>query len=523
MKYFDFHTHIILKQLFDEHPNIDAKVYSNDVPFIARDCTDLPYIIQSQIHQSQLAELNDEVIIGATLYGCESYLASAVKVLQKNLKPGAQHKMSLAKLDAIAAPDYKTFNTFTKGLTFDSFVNAPLSFNILTKESFSSDLPKNKVNIFFLIEGCHSLVNTINRVDDTHKYVPVEILANLDILLASAKVVGINITHMQQSSLCNHAFAMQIADFTHFIPLGNGFTDDGRKVVQGLFDRGISADLKHMSYKSRLDFRNDFDNGRYTNLQPPFCSHVGFTGISFSEWPGYIQNPKPFGDSVYIELVKPLQNNNSYFNPGVPAFNLSTINLFDEEIVWVVSKGGIIGLSLDRRILGYVGSNDDTPTGLRGDSEYYVNKEYISKQEWNSLGLSGVKTGSHLDDDNFVTASTAGDLEFNSTTNEYFSDHIILHIQHYFQVCYDAKIPIATAQKCITIGSDFDGFINPFINTQTVESISELKQYIKTNLGYCLKSSNDSKVWHHELDINTFIEDLFYNNGFNFIKQWFSK
>ncbi len=524
MRYFDFHAHIILKQLFDDNPNIDAKISRNDITWIPKNCTDLPYIIQSQIHQSQLAELSEEVIVGATLYGCESYLAGAVIELQQYLVPGSKHKMSVDKLRAIAADGYATFNLFTKQLSFDTYLNAPLSVNILNKEAFNNPLPKNKVNIFFLVEGCHSLVNTINKVDGIRRYDPNEILANLDIILQSAKVIAVNLTHLQQSNLCNHAFAMQIANITHFIPLENGLTDDGRKVVQALFTRGISVDLKHMSYKSRLDFRTDFDNGEYANPQPPLCSHVGFTGIPFSDWAGYIQNPSDVSDSIYIELVKPLPNDSSYFDPGIPAFNLSTINLFDEEIVWVVNKGGMIGLSMDRRIVGYVSKYDDNPTGNKLENSLYVDKEYISKKEWNSFGLNRAKLGNLINADNCVTQ----DIEDNtlaaskSALNDYFSDHTLLHLKHYFQVCHDAGIPIIQAQKCITIGSDFDGLINPFINVDVVESMQDLKQYVHTNLPYLLDSSVHSKVWKDELDINEFIEDLFYNNGYNYIKNWFT-
>lgn len=521
MQYFDFHTHIILKQLFDESPNIDARINASDIAAIPKDCTDLPDIIQSQIHQSQLAELSDEVIIGATLYGCESYLAAVVQPLQGFLRPGSKHKMSIDKLKAIAADGFQTFTEFTKKATLDAFVQSPQSFNILNKASFTNPLPKNKVNIFFLIEGCHSLVDSINKIDATHRYDPAEILATLDIVLKTAAVIGVNITHLQQSSLCNHAFAMQIADPIHFIPLESGFTDDGRKVVQGLFDRKICVDLKHMSYKSRLDFINDINAGKYQNVQPPLCSHVGFTGISFQDWPGYILGkPQSVSDALYVELVKPLQYD-TYFNPGTPAFNLSTINLFDEEIVWVVKQGGMIGLSLDRRITGFENKFDDKPCGRDPQNLLYVDKEFISKSEWVALGLNGKQTGNLIDENNCVIEDTEDVFESNSARNDYFSDHILLHLKHFFQVCFDAGIPIANAQKSITIGSDYDGFINPFKNIETVEAIPALKEYIRINLDNYFNSSDQSKNWASQLNSESFIEDLFYNNGFNFIKSRF--
>src|SRR5690606_5989316 len=136
---------------------------------------------------------------------------------------------------------------------------ATASFHILRKESFKNPLPKDKVNVFFTIEGCHSLVDQPNYCDEHNRYNPQEILQNLDKVLEKVPVVSVNLTHLQQSNLCNHAFGMQIAGVADFIPGGNGLEDDGRAVVQGLYDRNICADVKHMSYKSRRDLMAESD------------------------------------------------------------------------------------------------------------------------------------------------------------------------------------------------------------------------------------------------------------------------
>jgi hypothetical protein len=67
---------------------------------------------------------------------------------------------------------------------------------------------------------------------------------------------------------------------------------------------------------------------------------------------------------------------------------MSTINLFDEEIVWIVQHGGMIGLSMDRRIMGYVSTFDDHPTGFDQDSPFVVDKEFFSGSEWLALGIA---------------------------------------------------------------------------------------------------------------------------------------
>lgn len=523
MRYFDFHTHVLFKQIFDENPNINAKFGDNDIAGIPKVCTDLPNIIRSQIHQSQLAEYGDEVIVGAVLYGLESYLAKEVIPLRQFLKSSSQHKLSLQLLEDVVSNNYKAFTDFTMTRTLQEYLNASASFNILDANSFNAPLPKNKVNVYFVVEGCHSLVDSSNKYNPPDEFFPPqEILDNLDILLGKARVLSVNPTHLQQSNLCNHAFGMQLAKVDPFVPRGNGLLDDGKKVIQGLFNRNICVDLKHMSYKSRLELRNEIDAGNFQNPQPLLCTHAGFTGLPFAHWPGFMTLKKPANGAFYVEIAKTMQTDNMPALPGAPSFNSSSINLFDEEIVWIVNNDGIIGISMDRRIIGYVDKFDDHPFGLT-DKGLIVDKEYISKDEWASFGFGDNMISKRIEEGDCVTMN---DLEASMEhgipgRNEYFYDHILLHLKHYFQICVNAGIPISKAQNQVTFGTDFDGLINPFLNIGTVEQMADLKQYIRMNFKIYLKGLTDSRKWADQLDVDDFVEDLFYNNGYEFVKSRF--
>lgn len=515
MRYFDFHAHIILKQLFADTPNIDSQIVKGDIGFFPGNFTDLVNIFQTQIHQSQLANFVDEEIVGVALYALERNVASEIinLDLQKLMKPTSRHKLSLTLLNDIVSNTYTPFSEFILSRTLAEYLNAPSSFNILSKNSFNSSLPKNKVNIFFVVEGCHSLVDSDNSI-----FPPEEVLSNLDILLSKVKIISIGITHLQQSNLCNHALGIQLTSTGPFIPKGNGFTNEGRQVVQGIFDRGIGVDLKHMSYKSRLDLRNEIDAGSYNNVQPVSCTHAGFTGIPFADWTGYITRKRQESDVFYLEIAKTMQIKNSPQRPGAAGFNMTTMNLFNEEIEWIVRNGGMIGLSMDRRIIGYVDKFDKEPTGESENSTTYVDKEYLSRAEWKALGL-GTSIGNLFDADDCVAEADVEDsTEFNSQRDEYFFNHIFLHIKHYFQVCHNAGISIDVAQKHITIGSDYDGIINPFINMPTVTSMINLKKHMKQNFRHYLNVLTDSSQWESQLK-DDFFEDFFYNNGFNYIKS----
>ena len=523
MRFFDFHCHPILKQLFNDYPNIDALIYKNDVAFIPRFLSDLPYIIESQIHQSQLAQFNDEVVVGAVLYSPERYVAKTVIPLIPYLKASSRYKLSKNLLEKIELNQYKAFSDFLMDRTLQKFIDAKTSFNILTKDSFKKGLPKDKVNVFFTIEGCHSLIDENNFCDATHSYNPDTILKNLDKILKKVSVLAINLTHLQQSSLCNHAFGMQISNSTDFLPTGNGLENDGRKVVQGFFDRKICVDVKHMSYKSRKDLMTEIDAGKFKNTQPLVCTHAGFTGTSFKNWAGYMQVKRPLSGAIYVEHTKPYPKDNMIRRPGFPTFNASTINLFDEEIVWIIKNGGMIGVSLDRRILGYVDRHDDHPTGENPDGERIIDKEYFSKKEWTALGIKNEDIGKKIDDDDTLMMGELEDSAEQSIPqrNEYFYDHFLYHLEHYFKVCKENGIDLKKAQKQITVGSDYDGLINPFLNISTVDKMSNLKSYVRMNLDYFLNSMTDSKKWSKEIDTQTFVEELFYNNGISFVKSRF--
>jgi hypothetical protein len=89
MQFFDFHVHVILKQVFAESPNIDALISRKDVATLPR-CTDLPNVINSQSHQSQLAVFKDHVIIGVVLYGAGKLYRQRSIAAEKKSERGIQ-------------------------------------------------------------------------------------------------------------------------------------------------------------------------------------------------------------------------------------------------------------------------------------------------------------------------------------------------------------------------------------------------------------------------------------------------
>jgi hypothetical protein len=99
-----------------------------------------------------LTESDEEVLVGAVLYGMESFLADEVLKLRRHLRAGGQHKLSGTLLNDIFENRVLSFAHFTIEPTLNNYLNASQSFNVLTRTSFDQPFPKNKVNLFFVIE-----------------------------------------------------------------------------------------------------------------------------------------------------------------------------------------------------------------------------------------------------------------------------------------------------------------------------------------------------------------------------------
>ena len=363
------------------------------------------------------------------------------------------------------------------------------------------------VHVVCSVEGCHTLTSRLRQYD------PAEIIANLDTLRSQVKVISLNLTHMEQSTICNHAYGMQFLVDDAFRPKGNGLSGDGIAVLTHCYQNKIMIDLKHMSLAARQQlYQLRAGDALKPVSQPVICTHAGFTGISWKEIPDYMfMQQQSAAGYTQVWHGKPVKYGG---NGTSPAFNASSINLYDEDIYQILSTGGMLGFSMDERILGYV---EDQPID-GGRTDYPLDTEYISNLERNVFFGSGrtVKLGAAFAAEKVLRWD---DIEAGAVVNPEVSDYhlryFMAHILHVLVVArkygYDASL--ALTQVCI--GADFDGLIDPVWCCPTCTDLPALKSAFAAKfVAFAAESKIDLPAG---FGIGAFADNLFYENGKNFV------
>src|SRR5215831_7242952 len=351
MPFFDFHLHPTLKCLFSDPPSKFSpweKLDTRKIPFLLKWCTEFPYILQSQACLSQLA-YNQCNLVCIALYAPERAMIYNDLILGEadgSLKPYLNKQKIQRMINSnlqpyrdIIADDLKTITDAQQFGVSDRkvvFLSKPEDYH-----------PEDVKTVYAVcsVEGCHTFTSALRTFNIA------EIIRNLDDLRSKLPLISVNLTHLEQSAICNHAFGMLFINDEAFKPTGRMISPDGITILKHCYQNNILIDIKHMSLGARQHLyaaRNAPDIAPIN--QPIVCTHAGFTGISYADIPDYILDYRRSGKGyTRIKNGKP----SKYGSDTRPSFNASSINLYDDDIMQILQSGGIIGVSLDKRILGY--------------------------------------------------------------------------------------------------------------------------------------------------------------------------
>ena len=518
MPLFDFHVHPTLKCMFSEtdaktSPWVDIDV--KKIHWLLRWCTEFSYILGSQTNLRQLSSDGPDIICAA-IFVPERGMTNN-KLILKQAEGTLQTYLNPVRLKKINTESLKPYPDLVKEdldvlLNAERFGIAGKKVKILSKQTPYNPDDKSSVYIIFSVEGCHSLSSTL----DKSRISKDEIIKNIDEIADKYPLVSVNVTHLEQYPFCNHAYGIQFITNEDFRPTGNRISDDGLAIIRHCYARDIMIDIKHLSLASRRMLIEDVRNRPdfLPILQPLICTHAGFTGLSYKDIPDYMIDFNKVRRKNYSYILWAKRKLYNTLNGLMTAFNPSSINLYDEDIMAIVRSGGMIGLNLDKRILGYT-EPDGRPAAM---DDFAFDEEYISNAE-KGVYLTKRRVGTMVNDFNCITMQEVLEGgEVNPELAQYHLCHFMSHVLHFIRVVQNAgNYDIQQALTQICIGSDFDGLINPVRCCMTVMEINTLKNSFRDNFMFYVRENRELVTLPPGFDIDRFTEQLFFENGKNFI------
>lgn len=360
----------------------------------------------------------------------------------------------------------------------------------------TEDFKPGAMNIVLSMEGAHSFLDTADDVvtpAGMNKITGrIRLYKQRNPASGYPRVFILNLTHLTRTPFCNHAFGMKLISHADFIPEGKAITPAGYKVIETALSHDkdhypMLVDVKHMSVESRRDFYA-FRRTAFPQV-PITASHAGCTGISRDQVNDYIEEINaPLFNKRKCNLV-------SYRKPAgiLPGttFNPWSINLYDEDIVEILSSDGIIGLSLDQRILG---------CGT-------IAREKMSKSE----------TFPGIQPDRPLLGRDPGEGPLVKDPELHFR-HFCNNIFHIVKLAGRILQPRVNPWKKIVIGSDFDGLIDAVDFCTTAAEYRNIAEYMRDKLP---ELAAEAGVPLPE-EPGALIDGILYNNAQAFLEKYYS-
>ncbi len=372
------------------------------------------------------------------------------------------------------------------------------------------DLSDRATNLILSIEGSHALFTNLSQSND----VLVELVKLKN--YPNVSFLYLTLTHLSKNDLCNHAYGAKMTEDPSFKPNLDikGLSLKGREVIQKAYStvdgKRILIDIKHMSLSARKEFYDFRKKEGFENI-PILASHVGVTGISYDEFDEITWNFEQVEELP--ELIKvEYKDVPGICGDGKPKnrteFNPWSINMYDEDIKEVINSGGLIGISLDQRILGFT----------KGGEEFFRKDEF--KENWNhtdeeiaTYSTISIKDLDWDEEDDYDFEGDVNSRAFlnNARKHKRYLCNNILHV---------VKVAGAEAWKQMCVGSDFDGLIDAVNNCKTAADLPDLEEDLIETLETMIKEETGTD--YHVIDLKTHVRDFMYNNGERFLKRYFT-
>ena len=481
--YFDFHLHPSFKPfLSDDRPDHKPDCWrkmTNNIPFIKA-------VLESQSCLDQMKKGNINLAVNACI-AIEAPMTSSFLI--RHVAPA----LTYLDPDMVIIP---TFNSYFENMLKEiEHLKKSQNHNPAEGQTFQilksmKDFDPDQLNVILAIEGGHNLDNRHNVALD-------EKLAELK--RGENRFLYLTLTHLSDFVTATHCYGMKlIKDAKPFMPQGVGIKEIGYKVIDTAFDESIGGhkiliDIKHMSLVSRQQFYA-YRREKYPDV-PIIATHMGVTGISYKNTviASYFSEP-PKRNGEFVEVIYDKPRGIGEGSIKKTEFNPWSINLYDEEFAEIIDSDGLIGLSMDQRIMGASPSKG----------------EIFSADELNHI-LQGFRNLDEISQHGeFTDEGQDPERPFNEKKHLRHFCNNLLHI---------IKIAGERAWDHVAIGSDFDGLVDAINVCRNCEEIPEFEDKVIEMLPKMMEEDDSHN--YDTSDIAGKVRKLMFENAKRFLDKYF--
>ncbi len=525
-RYFDLHCHPVLKTLFKEQGNRVSpwkNIRLKDVAF--------GNALDSQSSLRMIVECGNMNLVCMPMYAPE--MAMMNQALLKSFAPFYK-EIDKSRIEKMGDGTYtyaQVRNEEWKNLHMPAPGNSPILKNknvkVLTDIGEYNSDDMDTIHIILSVEGVHNFYPDNFDTSDTAAIVDAfETEVNKGYLF-----LYLTPAHLAPNIFVNHCYGIKFFSKYNLVPVGDGIMDRDEQNKPdpnrgyGLINRAqelkVLIDIKHMSLKARKEFYRH--HAQNFPDRPIIASHMGVTGFSWDDIGSYVTKNERFYQKFLSYYKVTYKKKLGHIDET--CFNPVSINMYDEDIAAVLKSKGIIGMSLDVRILGAgkkLTSSDVSDTEKEFVSIYEIGEFASNVDAEYKLDI----TGSGDDDVNLLTAQDLLDQEEEKEEllelpGPFADRHARFFLNNVFHICRVAKdnnIDIDPL-KHICIGSDFDGLIQAL---DCCRNITEMPSFAQRLEGMFVQLATEAGV-QLVTPVKDIIDDIFYYNAVGFIENHFSK
>ena len=390
-------------------------------------------------------------------------------------------------------------------------------------------LRHDQLNILNAVEGLHSLYSEPwhyeGMLDDVfyRQFISV---------VRTQRLAYVTLSHLEQNGVFGYCHGIKLSSKQQrqwFYPYNMGFdglSDQAKRVLNVCIDECVSLDVKHTSLAQRLaiyEYINDH------GAPGPIASHVGLTFMNVAEYLttrriGQLRSlsiePKPSClGSEYMHHPSTARTIETIVERQVGPLrlrgNAGQINLFDEDLFFILKNKGLIGLSLDRRILGATFWKNATRCQLdyfSPEDGNYLLAHYNrlrNKLKFPSDLLDVGQLGYQQDDNDTLPPSQ---LVERHRPTRYDLNYLMQSVLYIILRGHDWGIEEPWRRICI--GSDFDGLINPIRLCDTASEYPILRDEMLNFFHVERRADRVVELIQQDgLDIENFVDHILFRNA----------